>query len=135
MTDHDRDRLERHVHLAGQYIGNRGCGALVGDVDDINAGARFEHLASEMRQGAGRGTEVQLVRVGLGVGDEFGDGAGRKMRCDCEHERNARDHAYRHEALYGIVARIAVERRPGGKRRRTSEQQCVAVGLSHCRSP
>jgi hypothetical protein len=34
-------------------------------------------------------TEVQLARVGLGVGDEFGDGAGRKMRCDCEHERNA----------------------------------------------
>ena len=69
---HAADVAEEHLHLPAQHAGHRLGGALVGDVDDIDAGAQLEQFGREVGGIAVPGRAViELAGIGLGVGDEL----------------------------------------------------------------
>ena len=56
-------------------------------MDQVDAGHHPEQLAAEMGQvsGPARG-QVDLAGIGLGIGDELGNGLGRERRIDQQDE-------------------------------------------------
>ena len=72
-------------------------------MNQLGSGFPLQQLAGQMRHGAdARRAERQLVRIGLGVGDEFGHGRHRKPVADRKHLRRTPDQAERRK----IVDRI-----------------------------
>ena len=72
--------MER-IDLSADQVGNRSPAAAVGNMDHVDAGHHLEHLAGYMERGSVAGRrKVKLARIGLGVGDELGNGLGRDRR-------------------------------------------------------
>ncbi len=91
--------------------------------------ARFEHLADELRQRALAEAEVELARIGLGIGDELGERLGRHVGRDHQHQAAARDRRDRHEVLQRIVGQRLVDQRRDEMRRAVGDEQSIAIRL------
>ena len=126
-----RDRRERHRDMPAQQIGQRGAGALVGNMHQRDAGGARKIFAGDVARGAGAGgAEIDLAGIGLGVGDQLGHGLGRERGIHHQRIRRIADHADRRKILARIVADILVERRSDRQRAGIAEQQRVAVGIA-----
>ena len=80
---------------------------------------------------AGR-REIQLVRIGLQIGDEIGDIVRRHGRIDDQQIRNEGRHRDRREILPHIERQCFIQVRVGGERAACRHQQRVAVGIGLC---
>ena len=61
------------LHLSAEEIGQRRPGAAIRHVQHVDAGHHLEQLAGHVDRGSdAAGREVDLARIGLGVGDELG---------------------------------------------------------------
>ena len=76
------------------------------------------------------GSEIDLARVGPGIGDQFGDRVGGERRMHRQYAGCVADQADRREALARVVAGILVERRTDRQRAGIAEQDRVAIGLA-----
>ena len=81
-----------------------------------------------MRSADAAGAVAELARIGLGVGDELGDGLHRHVVVDQQDERQMRHHRDRLEILHRVVGDLLVERRIDRHRRAGRHQQRVTVG-------
>ena len=106
---------------------DRGRPAAIGHVGELGAGQHHEQLAGDMSgvTDAGR-RHVDLARVGLGIGDEFGDRLGRERRVDLHDERSAHQARDRSNVASETDARLVVERDAERVRRR-GKQKRVAI--------
>ena len=69
---------EHDLHLPAEQIGQRGRRAAIGHVDHVDAGHHLEQLAGHMVRASDAGRrQVDLARIGLGIGDELGNRLGR----------------------------------------------------------
>jgi len=97
-------------------------------VDDVDAGHEFEQFRRDMGSGAvARRGEVELARIGLGIGDELGDGFDRQRRIHLHDHRGAHDAGDRGDVAKEIEIEVVVERGIDHVRRRDQEQR-VTVG-------
>src|SRR5665647_1737135 len=103
----------------GKLSFGSGGGALVGDVDDGDAGAQPQQFRRERQRTAGAAarTEAQLARVLLAIGDEVGDRLEAEALARCENERPFRYFTDRRQ-LANVVGKILAARlRNHGARR------------------
>ena len=120
--------LVHHLHGVGQQIVERVGAAAIGHVQDVDAGPILEHLDAQVGGGAeARRAVGELAGVRLGVVDHLLEGLGADGGMDDEPADEVADARHRHEALDGVVGRLAqvrqdVERRVG------RQQEGVAVG-------
>ena len=76
-----RQIVEQHIDLAGQQIGIDAGRAAIGHMHDVELGHELEQLARHVHRGAVAGRrEGELAGIGLGVGDELGNGLHRQRR-------------------------------------------------------
>ena len=72
VRHHGRRIVDHAVDLAGDQIGDGGCGAAIGHVRDLHVGGVHEHRKPEMAGGADAGrAEVDLAGLRLGERDEL----------------------------------------------------------------
>jgi hypothetical protein len=97
-------------------------------VQDLHFGALAEELADQVvrRSHAGRGVG-ELVRIGLGVGDEIARALDRHLRIHHHHVGHDRHHADRREILVEVVGELRVSRLRDRVMDRSHEKR-VAVG-------
>ena len=95
---------------------------------EVHAGHELEQLSRDMLRAAdaGRG-HVELAGIGLGVGDELGDGLDRHRGVDLHDQRNALDLPDRRDVADKVEAELLVERDVDCVLR-VDQQQRVAVG-------
>ena len=68
----DGSGLEDHLDLAGYEIRDRLARAAIGNVDDVDVGRELQHLSEHVRlRSIAGGSERDLARIALGVGDEL----------------------------------------------------------------
>jgi hypothetical protein len=92
------------------------------------AGHRFEQFTREVRRAAVAGRRhVDLVGIGLGVGDELDDGFSRKRRIDHHHVRHRHDAGDRGDVADEVEGQRFVEGRVDGVGL-ADQQDRVAVG-------
>ena len=119
---------EGRIDVAGDQIVEGRRGAFVRYMRHLHAQRGVEHLAGEMRGGAGALRRVvQLAGIGLHVGDEFLAALGREIRPHHQHVRNLREHRDDLEALH-LVVHLLVEIAVDRERRARRRHQRVAVG-------
>ena len=101
--------------------------AAVGHVDHVDASHHFEQFAGDVERAAGAaGRHVDFARIGLGIGDEFGNRIRRDRGINFHDQRNRTDAAYRRDVADEIERKVLVNRRVDGVRRH-AEQECVAI--------
>src|SRR6218665_1840910 len=121
--------IEDHRHRALQHIRHGLACAFVGNVNDVDTGARLEHLTGQMaaRAGAGRG-KVEFARPVPGVGDQFLHSADRQPGIDHQHIGRIDDLRDRHEVFFRIeghaLDQVGLYRQGSGR----AHQERVAVG-------
>ena len=127
-----RDRawrlLEAHLHLPRDEIGERGPGALVGNVDRLESGLRQEQLHHEMRGAAGtRGRIVELSRLRSRQRHELAVRCRRNRRM--RDEEHGRDGSQRHRRKIPerIVRQLAEGADVGRKRADGAEEERMTV--------
>ncbi len=117
--------------MAGEHIGQRLCGALVGNLREPDRGALFEQLDPEMRKGPDPRRSI---------GEPMRFRVSQKVRKRCHRERRMRDQKPRHvgdernrrKVLGRIIGKLVHDR--GLRReRRGHHQQRVAVRLGRGR--
>jgi hypothetical protein len=106
------------------------------NIGDVDAGFELEQLHCQLRRGAIAGTcIIELARLGLGAGDDFGERSNGGLGI---HRQNIRRHRQRgnwSEVLGRIVSAVFIERRVH-QQRAGREEKRVAVrfgarGLHH----
>ena len=119
---------EHDLHLSAEQIGQRRSAPRYGTWTMFDAGHHLEQLAGDMGRGpvAGR-RHVDLARIGLGVGDELGNGLGRNRWIHHHDIGRADDAGDRRDVADEIEIELVVERRVD-RVRRTDQQQRIAVG-------
>jgi hypothetical protein len=76
--------------VSGHQIVQRRQAAAIRHGRCLHAGHGFENLHEQMMWHAGTGgREGHLVLIGLGVGEQFGNGFHRQVDVDHQHERRA----------------------------------------------
>ncbi len=106
-----RHRRADERNLAAHRVGQRLAAALVGHVHEAGAGALAQHLAGEVRAGAGAGRTVgQRARLGLAERDQFAQVLHR--------QRRVRDHDHAGVADFRHRREIAQHVETGSLRRR-----------------
>ena len=129
LRAHRVDLEEQQVDVAGDEIVHGLRGAAIGHVRELRAGDAREQFAGEMRRGADAlRAEIDLARIGLGIGDQLGHGVRRKFR---PHHQRVRDRGHDRQRLERgrIEVELLVNDHVGRQRRRLRRQQRVAVGL------
>ena len=123
------DVADEDVDPAGGEIDQRRPLALVGDVDDLDAGHGGEHLRRQVR---GRAVALRgighLAGIGLGVGDQLLEAAGGQVETggdDIGHDRQHRDRHELRPVIGQRLVEIVVDRQGRGR----TAQQRVAVRL------
>jgi hypothetical protein len=97
----------------------------------LDAGGAGEIFAGDVAGSAGAGrTEIDLVGIGLRIGDQFGHALRRERRMHHQRIRRIANHADRRKILARIVAGILVERGADRQRAGVAEQQRVTVGIA-----
>ena len=119
--------VEHDLHLAGKHIGKRRRAAAIGHMHHVDAGEHLEEFTGHVDRGpvAGR-CHVELAGIGLGIGDQLGDGLDRQRGMHHHDVGEANDARDRLHLLDEIEIELVVER--GVDRvRRSDQQQRVAV--------
>ncbi len=113
MPDQRRHRIEHDIGVVAKHgVEGFRCGA-ERNVQQIDLGALLEQLAGEMLGGSkARTCEHDLAGMFFGVGDQFLDVVGRKIRSRHDHQAGGRDLAHRREGGVGVVGHFL--RRHGG---------------------
>jgi len=115
--------------MAGDEIVHDLRRAAVGHVRDRRAGAACEQGGGQVRRGADAlRAVVDLVGIGLGVGDQLADRARRKIRAHHQDDRDLRHDDDRLECGR-IEPQVLVEQHMRGERSRLRREQRVAIGL------
>ena len=125
--------VEHDLHLAGKHIGERRRAAPVGHVLHVDAGQHLEQFARHVDRGSVAGRRhVELAGIGLGVGDQLGNGLDRQRGMHQHDVGEANDARDRLHLLHEIERQLVVERGVDRIRRR-DQQQRVAVrrGAQH----
>ena len=104
-------------------------------VDHVDAGHHLEQFAGDMgrRSVAGR-RHVDLARIGLGIGDELGNGLGRNRWIDHHDIGHADDACDRRDVADEIEIELVVERRVD-RVRRTAQAGACSRPEAHARPP
>ena len=115
--------------MAADHVLQRGRGALVGHVHDIDLGLGLEQFAGQMRGRAiaGRG-EIELAGLRLGERDQLLQRFRRHVRIDHQDIGLRADQRDRHEILLRAVGELFVQALVGGEDAVVAHQQRVAVG-------
>ena len=102
--------------------------AAIGHVHHVDAGHHPEQYAGEMGQvsGPARG-QVDLAGIGLGIGDELGDGLGRKRRIDHQDESIAVEAGDRGNVARDGDGALLIERYVDGVRGGDKKER-IAIG-------
>src|SRR5712672_877502 len=129
-------QLERRGHLGEHQVDvtrdevvDGGRRAAVRHVEHADAGLAAEQLGGEMRGRAGSlRREIELVRIGARIGDEFLHGLGGKIRA---HRQGVGDrgHDRDRQECGRVEIQLLVEQGVDGERRGLRGEQRVAVGL------
>ena len=97
------------LHLTGQQIGH--IGSAIGHVNDVHAGHHPEQLEGEMRRRAGAlRRQIELARIGFGIGDEFWNCLHRDRRTDHDDEGRVAEERHRHDIADEIEIEVGIER-------------------------
>jgi len=92
-------RHHHHVDLPAEEVGDRGPGALVGNVHDVDAEKLLEVIDADVRGRAeAEGAVGERARVGAGVGDELLEAASGHRRVHGDHPGKAHEHGNRSAA-------------------------------------
>ena len=107
--------------------------ALIGDIDDVDAGSELQHLAGDVLQISGSGGgERELPRIRLREGNQFRHRVHRQRRIHRDHERADTDVDDGDEVALDVewqrLERIWIH----GERRGDREEVIVAVRRSSC---
>ena len=129
-----REVGEAHGNAATDHVVERRRHALVGHLENVDAGEALERLAGENARGV-TAAIGELARVGFGVGDQLGKRLHRDRRVDHHHQREAADPGDRRKILQRVVADILEQERIGRMRRVGAGEQrvCSRPGESRLR--
>jgi len=117
-----------HFYLAAENGHDRWRRALVGDVNELEAGLLREQLRRQMAERPSAGRRVlDALRLSTGEGDEALEVGGRNAGMDNQHHRRRRDQRDWCEITDWIVAGILLDQRHEGARPVVAEDQCVAI--------
>jgi hypothetical protein len=87
VSERARRRVEHELHLSADQIGERLRDAAIRHVHHVEPGHHLEELAGDVGRGPiAAGTDIDLAGIGLGIGDEFRNGARGKRRIDFHHQ-------------------------------------------------
>ena len=105
---HQRQRygaiLQRQRDLTGNNILDRAAAALVGNVDDVKAGALVEHFADHVGRRSDPGRRIaEPAGVSFAVRNQLGDGLDRQCRVDHHDIGGGADQRHQGESAGGIV--------------------------------
>jgi len=129
VLDRSRNAAENHLHLAPDEIGQCGRQAAIRHESDIDAGLHLEQRAGHMIHAAGAAERhFELARVGLGIGDEFGNGLDRQRWIDHGDERHAHQSANRRNVPNEVETEIFIEGRVYGVRRSDKIERVAVRG-------
>ncbi len=124
-----RELVELHLRLAGKRGIERRRAAAIGHVGHLDAALDHQHLAEQMRDGGhARRAEVDLARVGFGVGDKFRDGVCGYRRMDGHGAPRGGEARKRHEILVGIERQRLQMPRDRHHRRRGDQEGVMVDG-------
>jgi hypothetical protein len=129
VRKHRLQGVEYDLDLAADQIGDGGRTSFIGDVLDIDAGGRPEHLGSQMAWSADAGTSIiQPARILLCERHKLSDIFDRLRRMHRDRDRRQRDQRERSEVLDRVIWQLGVERRVDGVRAHGADQQRLTVG-------
>ena len=107
-----RDVGERHLHPAGNQVGENHASPLVGCVHELGAGHQLEQLAGQVRHAAvAGGGHGQFARLALGQRDELQHRLHGEILADQHQIGRFTDQAHRSEVLDGIVGKVLEQSR------------------------
>src|SRR5215475_12488819 len=122
-----RHRREENVHLPTEEIGNGRSPATKWNLRHVDAGHVLEQLAREVRRGSVAGRRhVDLSRISVGIGDEFGQGLGWNRRINHDHEGCSEDANDRSDVANEIEIKLLIQRRVNC-RGRVEQKKRIAV--------
>ena len=129
MLHHRRRAGDKRLHLAADQVGQRTGRALVRHVGHLDASRAVEHLADQVihRAVAGR-TQIDCVRVGLGVGDKLGKVFNWQLGVDHQKKRQRGEGRDRRQIFQGIEGQALVEPGVDAMGAGIAHQPCVAIG-------
>ena len=115
------------MHLPAEQVDERGSPAPIGYVHHVDAGHHLEQLADHMRAApVARRGHVDLARIGLGVGDELGNGLSWNRWMNQHDVGLAADARDRCDVTNKVVIELVVERR-ADYRVGTDQEERIAV--------
>ena len=121
------ERIEEHVDIAGDQVGQRRLRAAIGHRQHLDPGHHLELRRRQMRgRGRALGREGELARVGLAVGDQLLERVDAKCVADRQHVGDFRQHRDRHPVERIVGDALAEQMRQRDRRRRRDEQR-IAV--------
>ncbi len=127
VVEHDRDLVAQEVRHGRRT-------ALVGHVLHVHLGHALEQLARQVDgTAAARRAEVDLARVGLGVGDQLLHRLERLRGVGDQQVGHVGHAGQGREVLHGIERHLPVERCIDGVRAHRAHEERVAVGGRACR--
>jgi len=134
----DEHREEKELHVSREQSRHARRGALVGHVNDVDAGPPPQRLAEQVTGGPGADRAVvELAGMRAREGDELVDRSRRHGRAHHQHDGHAREERDRREILERIVGKLGVEVGTDGEVGGGAERDGVAVGsrLRQAREP
>jgi hypothetical protein len=124
-----RQVAAEHLHLPGNHRLHRWRRALVGHVQQVDAGHHLEVLTRQVgRTAVAAGRERKFARFLLGQRDELGQVVGRDGRMDDAYIGRLVDQDHRLEVLDRIVGQLLVDRGVDAVRAGRADDEVVTVG-------
>ncbi|MNI50123.1 hypothetical protein D3C73_1047680 [compost metagenome] len=122
------DGVEVHGHLAREQGGDGFARALVGHVQDIDAGNGLQHLTRQVRGGARAKRRIgQLARIGARIGDHFRQRLERLLRVGQQDVRGVGHQGHQFESVR-VIGQALLQEAVGDDGGRAAHQQRVAIG-------
>jgi hypothetical protein len=105
-------RIEHDLDLSGEQIRIGRADAAIGHMGHAHARHHLEQFACHVdRSSNAARCHVQLVGIGLGISDEFGNGLSRDRGINLHHVGNADERRNRRDVADEIVVELVIERR------------------------
>jgi hypothetical protein len=120
------------LHLPAKEVGQRGRLAAIRYMHQVYPGEHLEQLAREVARGSvARRSHVDLARIGLGIGDEFGNRRRRKGGIDHHYVRHVHDRGDRRDVTNEDVTEPLIKRLVNGIIRPDREQGVTVRRCTH----
>jgi hypothetical protein len=131
-----RDRglcgVEHELHRPADQVGHGVAGAAIRHMHHVHASHQLEQLTRHVDAGADAArSEIELARIGLGVGDELGNGGGRERRVHHRDVRHAGHAGDRRDVANEIEGELVVEGVVDRVRRNHLEQRVTVRRRLH----